>query len=109
MLVATGEDEAKAMLEELLDLYTQEAEPKFIELYQAAAEVDRHKCNRIAHALAGASANLGLLRLSQVCRAYEHGARSDMSREDLESGAALIEKAYHVAIVQMKVEIAALG
>ncbi|MBN1404433.1 MAG: Hpt domain-containing protein [Opitutales bacterium] len=109
MLVATGEDDASGMLVELLDLYTGEAEPKFVELYEAAAEVDRHKCNRIAHALAGASANLGLLRLSHVCRAYEQGARGDMSKEDLHDGAEAIEKLYHISVAEMKVEISKLG
>lgn len=105
MLVATGEDEAREMLDELLELYTTEAEPKFIELYSAAEEVDRHKCNRIAHALAGASANLGLLRLSHVCRAYEQGAKTDLSKEDLQDGAQAIEKLYHVSVAEMQTEI----
>lgn len=108
MLVATGEDEAAEMLAELLELYTGEAEPKFVELYQAAGEVDRHKCNRIGHALAGASANLGLLRLSKLCRAYENGAKADWSKEDLEDGAKAIESLYHESVVEMKNRIAAL-
>jgi hypothetical protein len=49
MLIATGEDEAASMLNELLELYTTEAEPKLKELHMMAALVDRHRCNRIAH------------------------------------------------------------
>lgn len=108
MLVATGEDDARNMLEELMDLYTGEADPKFEELRKAAADVDRHKCNRIGHALAGASANLGCLRLSMLCRAYEHGAKADMPADDLMQGALAIEALYKISVAEMKQEIAKL-
>jgi len=109
MLVETGEDDASGMLEELLDLFTGEAEPKFLELHQAAEDVDRHKCNRIAHALAGASANLGCLRLSHLARAFEQGAKADMPKEALMKGSRDIEALYHISVAEMKVEIAKLG
>lgn len=109
MLVLTGEDDAANMLAELLDLFTAEAEPKFVDLAQAAAKMDRIPCNRIAHALAGASANLGCLRLSKLCREYEHGAKETLSADDLVSGATAMEALYHISVDAMKAEIANIG
>jgi len=109
MLVSTGEDDAVNMINELLGLYTGEAEPKFIEMQKAAADLDRYKFNRLAHALAGASANLGCLRLSQVCRAYEHGSKADLTRDELVFGASAIEALYSLSIDAMKVEITKIG
>ncbi|MFA5257275.1 MAG: Hpt domain-containing protein [Opitutales bacterium] len=109
MLVETGEDDASGMLVELLDLFTGEAEPKFLELHQASSDVDRHKCNRIAHALAGASANLGLLRLSMLCRAFEQGSKAEMPREALIKSATDIEALYLISVAEMRVEISKLG
>jgi HPt (histidine-containing phosphotransfer) domain-containing protein len=109
MLVSTGEDDAVNMITELLDLYTGEADPKFVEMQKAAAELDRYKFNRMAHALAGASANLGCLRLSQVCRAYEHGAKADLSQDELVQGASAIEALYRISVEAMKVEIGKIG
>ena len=108
MLIATGEDEAVAMLNELLELYTGEAEPKLKELHSAAALGDRQRCNRIAHALAGASANLGGLRLASLCRAYENSVQSQ-SVEQLKTGAVHIEETYHITVVEMRAEVAKIS
>jgi HPt (histidine-containing phosphotransfer) domain-containing protein len=108
MLIATGEDEAASMLNELLELYTTEAEPKLKELHMMAALVDRHRCNRIAHALAGASANLGGMRLAAFCRAYENSAQTQTPLQ-LKEGATRIESTYHATVAEMRAEIAKLG
>ncbi len=107
MLIATGEDEAASLLRELLDLYVGEAEPKLKELKQVAAMADRYRCNRIAHALAGASANLGGQRMAAVCRAYENSADSQ-SQSDLVTGAEYIESVYRLTVAEMEAEIAKL-
>ena len=109
MLVSTGEDDAANMITELLGLYTEETEPKFAEMQKAATDLDRYKFNRLSHALAGASANLGCLRLSQLCRAYEHGAKADLSQEDLVQGASTIETLYRLSVEAMKGEIAKIS
>jgi HPt (histidine-containing phosphotransfer) domain-containing protein len=109
MLVATGEDDAVGMLTELLDLFTGEADPKFVEIHKAALELDRIKCNRQAHALAGASANLGCLRLSKLCRAYESGAKDTLTQAELIQGAKDIEALYRLSVTAMKEEIGKIG
>lgn len=111
MLVATGEDDAAGMLSELLGLFTGESEPKFAELNKCAATLDRYKCSRIAHALAGSSGNLGCLRLSQMCRAYEHASNGTpgLSQNELVQGALDIAAVYKISIEAMKTEIANIG
>jgi HPt (histidine-containing phosphotransfer) domain-containing protein len=109
MLVATGEDDAVGMLTELLELFTGESEPKFAEMQKAATELDRTKCNRLAHALAGASANLGCLRLSKLARGYENGAKADLTQPELIQGAKDIEALYRQSVTEMKAEIAKIG
>ena len=109
MLVATGEDDAVGMINELLGLYTADGDPKCAELHKAAAGPDRIQCNRLAHALAGASANLGCFRLSQLCRAYEHGAKEEFSQDELIKGAVAIETLYRVSVEAMKNEVAKIG
>ncbi|HNX05930.1 MAG TPA: Hpt domain-containing protein, partial [Opitutales bacterium] len=111
MLVETGEDDARGMLTELMGLFTGEAEPKFVELNKCAAEMDRYKCSRIAHALAGASGNLGCLRLSQMCRAYEHASNGTpgLSQEELVKGALDIAATYRISVEAMSVEIEKIG
>jgi HPt (histidine-containing phosphotransfer) domain-containing protein len=109
MLVSTGEDDAVNMINELLGLFTGEVEPKFIDMQKAAVEMDRYKFTRMAHALAGASANLGCLRLSQVCRAYEHGSKTDLTRDELVEGAKAIEALYRISIEAMQAEITKIG
>jgi HPt (histidine-containing phosphotransfer) domain-containing protein len=109
MLVATGEDDAVGMLTELLDLFTSEAEPKFADIMGAATDLDRIRCNRQAHALAGASANLGCLRLSKLCRAYENGAKEELTQAELIQGAKEIEVLYAASVEAMRAEIEKIG
>jgi len=109
MLVSTGEDDAVSLINELLGLFVAEADPKFLDMRKAASELDRYKFNRLAHALAGASANLGCLRLSQVCRAYEHGAKADLTMDELVAGALAIEALYRISVEAMQAEIAKIG
>ena len=109
MLVATGESDAVNMLTELMGLFTGEADPKFEEMRKAALELDRMKYNKLSHALAGASANLGCLRLSKVCREYEHGAKDTLSQDDLIQGVTDIQNLYRISVDAMQAEIAKIG
>jgi HPt (histidine-containing phosphotransfer) domain-containing protein len=109
MLVATGEADAANMLTELMGLFTAEADPKFDDMRKAAVDLDRSKYNKISHALAGASANLGCLRLSKVCREYEHGAKDALSQADLIQGVTDIQNLYRISVTAMNEEIAKIG
>jgi HPt (histidine-containing phosphotransfer) domain-containing protein len=109
MLVATGEADAANMLNELMGLYTAEADPKFNDMRKAAVDLDRVAYNKLSHALAGASANLGCLRLSKVCREYEHGAKDTLSQDELIQGVTDIQNLYRISVKAMNEEIAKIG
>ncbi len=104
MLIETGEDEAAQMLQELLDLFVDETGRKLPELEQAAREGDRHRCNRIAHAIAGSSANLGGLRLSSFARAYEAAAATAL-QDDLIQDARSMKLLYDETVAAIQSEI----
>ena len=74
MLVEAGEDAAAELIQELLDLFKSESTPHLQTLKDALAELDFTTASKVAHALAGSSANLGGLRLAKVAKAIEHAA-----------------------------------
>lgn len=71
MLIDTGGDAAHQLFTELLQLFIGETGPRITLLQNAAAEDDFKTVASQAHSIAGASANLGGLRLSQLCRSVE--------------------------------------
>lgn len=76
MLVEAGEEAAAELIQELLDLFKAESEPHLTTLKSAFAESNFPAVSRVAHALAGSSANLGGLRLAKLAKAIEHAADS---------------------------------
>lgn len=72
-------EELRSILDEefpnLINTYVQDSAARFDELRQAfvAGEVD--KVRNSVHSLKGASANLGLVRLAELCRQVEEAAR----------------------------------
>lgn len=71
MLIDTGGDAALQLLTELFQLFTDETGPRIEALKNAVADEDFRTVAVQAHSIAGASANLGGLRLSQLCRSVE--------------------------------------
>lgn len=84
MLIETGEDSAADLIDELLNLFIEESEPKLANLQAALQAGDRVQAARDAHAIAGSSANLGALRLSKSARALELSLDTANSGELLE-------------------------
>lgn len=84
MLIETGEDAAAELIEELLNLFVEEAGPKLEDLQNAIQRGDQAEAARDAHAIAGSSANLGALRLSKAARMLEHSAKSTPTAELME-------------------------
>ncbi|MDP0498901.1 MAG: Hpt domain-containing protein [Verrucomicrobiota bacterium JB022] len=104
MLVETGEDAAAELIQELLDLFREESGPRLDALQASLGQNDTVAIGKHAHSLAGASANLGALRLSKLCRKLE----TETNAGNL---AALPEIARHIraeydrAVQQFEVEI----
>lgn len=84
MLVETGEDAAAELIEELIDLFVEESEPKLEEI---PGNIERGEVERVvrnAHAIAGSSANLGALRLSEIARCLERQIETLSVRDQTE-------------------------
>ncbi len=83
MLIETGEDAAAELIQELLDLFVEEAEPRLDSLQNALQTGDAGTAARDAHAIAGASANLGAQRLSKGARMLEHALKEEKNPAEL--------------------------
>jgi HPt (histidine-containing phosphotransfer) domain-containing protein len=70
-----GEDDP-GLLVELIDLYLADAPQRMCEIENALATGDWKLLGRAAHTLKSASANIGALSLSALCRELEYKARS---------------------------------
>ena len=74
MLVGSMEDGDLDLLKELKELYCQETAAQLQRLQDALRTEDEGGQKKLAHAIAGSSANLGFLRLSKLMRHIENDA-----------------------------------
>ena len=66
---------------ELLACFIEDAEKMFDELMLAMAEHQTQEVKRISHSIKSSSANLGLLKLSELAKGVEHQAENDILNE----------------------------
>lgn len=107
MLIEAGEGAAAELLEELLGLFIGEAEPQLAELGEKIASEDHYRVERLMHALAGSSANLGALRLSQLARKIEHTAET-ASKAELLEWSAYLRNCYRESVALFQTQIKSL-
>lgn len=81
MLRELGGDDDPGLLAELIELYLEDAGTRVRILKDAGAGGDLEAASRAAHALKSASANIGALRFSEMCREIEASANSGGSDE----------------------------
>ena len=67
MLREMGDD----LVTEILESFTEEVEPRLNTLEQRCAQRDEKQLKDDIHFVAGSAANLGLLRLAELCRNIE--------------------------------------
>jgi HPt (histidine-containing phosphotransfer) domain-containing protein len=92
-----GGTEDPGLLVELIDLYLTDAPQRMAEIETSLATGDWKLLERAAHTLKSASANIGALGLSAICRELECQAR----RCDSEACSSLLRSsAEHLARVQ---------
>ncbi len=70
-----GGDDDPGLVNELIDLFLDDASTRVESLLKAMQEEDLDELVQIAHALKSASANLGAMTLSVLCREIEQKAR----------------------------------
>lgn len=107
MLVETGEDEAADLIQELLDLFIEEGEPRLDHLSSMIRAKDAEQVARDAHALAGSSSNIGALRLSKVAKWIE-GEAKEGSLGSLDEFYAYMRACYSETITLLRNEISRL-
>lgn len=71
LLMPDDGNEAHCLAHELFEIYEQEAWQKIEELDGACSARDGDKLRYIVHFIGGSAGNLGLVRLSGICRAVE--------------------------------------
>ena len=80
---ALDEGGAAGLLQQVVQLYLESAPPLIAELRRAGAAGDAAAVRNAAHSLKSSSANLGAVRLAELCKAIEHAARAGVLRGDL--------------------------
>lgn len=75
MLADADEDGDFALLIELMEIYRDETKPLIQKLQVALEQGDCQQISRTAHAIAGSSSNLGLLRFSHLMKHVEYDER----------------------------------
>lgn len=79
MLIETGEDSAAELLQELLELYESECEVKLSELRVAINRGESLSASKLAHAIAGSSANIGARKIWQMAKHVEETSKAGNS------------------------------
>jgi HPt (histidine-containing phosphotransfer) domain-containing protein len=92
-----GGDEDPGLLLELVELYLSDAPQRMAEIEQALASGDWKLLERAAHTLKSASANIGALGLSSICKELEAKART---RDPQACGSLFQSSARCLALVQ---------
>lgn len=69
-------DDADEMLNELIDMYIEDAPPLLVTLNRAIRIKSFEELQKSAHALRSPSASLGMLRLAKLCQSLEEAAKA---------------------------------
>ncbi len=71
ILLNAGDDDPRALLDELLVLFEEDVEERLYPLSEADPERDLAEIRQHAHSIAGSGSNLGACRLAAIARALE--------------------------------------
>lgn len=71
MLASVEEEAGDSLLKELIETFVSDNEPRFDQLTESCAKRDLAALRQHTHFMCGSTANLGILRVSQLCRQVE--------------------------------------
>ncbi|MCC5807371.1 MAG: Hpt domain-containing protein [Opitutales bacterium] len=71
ILLGAGDDDPRALLDELLALFQEDVEERLHPLTEADPVRDREQIRQHAHSIAGSGSNLAARRLAAIARAIE--------------------------------------
>lgn len=72
LLLESASDGGAVLMQDLLKLFIEENAPRLTELDYYIKQRDIKALDRVAHFMAGSSANIGALRLSKFCQELEN-------------------------------------
>ncbi len=110
MLVETGGAEAEQLFEELIRLFVEETGPRLTLIEEALEKNDLSVVAKQAHAVAGASANLGAIRLSQHCRQLERRIldNPNLAKNAIAQEIVAIRPLYETSLQELRQRVLAL-
>lgn len=102
MLSSVEEDTGDSLLKELVVTFIRDNEPRFELLAQSCANRNLETLRQHAHFLCGSTANLGILRVSQLCRQAEK-AMIEGQFDAFESFPIQLQAEYQTGMSELKV------
>ncbi len=94
--------------EDMLNTFTAEVEPRFALIEQACTSEDAPNLRKYVHFIAGSAANLGLQRLSRLCRNVENALDDGVFTAFADCPPALRHE-YEEALVAIREQLASLA
>lgn len=90
-------DGDEELLQEIIDIFLEDAPRLFLALKQARLDRDQKTTERQAHSLKGASANVGAIHLQAICLIAEASSKAGRW-EELEAQLPELESALHATL-----------
>ena len=103
VLSSMNDDGDDSILTELVTLFVKENEPRFKDIEQCCQKKDAAELRKHVHFIAGSTANIGLQRVSTLCRQVER-AILDQSFEAFSDLPSALNKEYQDALSAVKKE-----
>lgn len=100
LLNMAAADLGAAFWEDLMHTFYSEVMPRLSEIRTAAADRDVQTLRKLAHFIAGSSANIGMKRLAALCRNIESEIDSETFTQ-YEAVLAHVQREYEVASAEM--------
>lgn len=108
VIIESAGDMAQAMLQELMDDYTQAAQNSILAVEQNIKQQDTESLKKNLHKIKGSSANLGLSRLAAYCTLLEVALEGNPHELDCDQSLDTVKALYEEAINEMESRVNAL-
>ncbi len=100
VLVGAGDDDPRALLEELIALFKEDVEERLQPLSEADPLLERAEIQQHAHSIAGSGSNLAASRLAAIARWLEEA--EDYSPDDFSEAVRLLLDTYAESLRELR-------
>lgn len=108
VIIESAGDMAQAMLQELMDDYTQATQNSMLAVEQNIKQQDTESLKKNLHKIKGSSANLGLSRLAAYCALLEVALEGNSHELDYDQSLDTVKALYQEAVNEMESRVNAL-